>query len=64
MKTFLIFLSVMILLTGCQMILREGEKAVDDLDGSNDVPDSIFHPDLNYDPATQENPLPLFRGEW
>jgi hypothetical protein len=36
----------------------QGSSALDDLDGRDDVPDSIFDPDLNYDPATDENPKP------
>ena len=59
MKLRLVALSLL-LLTGCTAIYRQSSKALDDLDGMNDVPDSIFDPALDYDPATDENPLPLW----
>jgi hypothetical protein len=57
-RFLLVGLSLLLLTAGCALIYDQGSSALDDLDGRDDVPDSIFDPDLNYDPATDENPKP------
>jgi hypothetical protein len=58
-RIVLVGLSLLLLTAGCALIYDQGSSALDDLDGRDDVPDSIFDPDLNFDPATDENRMPF-----
>lgn len=56
LKALITLVLLNLLLSACSTVADK----LDDLDGTNNVPDSIYDPDLSYDPEKDENPKPFF----